>query len=140
MQRLRVRFFGSDAFGSGGRVKTCFHVTAGDRCFLIDCGATALPAIKAAGLDRNAIDTIHPLPRRSFRRRTVLGAGRAVLRQAQRPVHQCRPQGLREWFVRSLETAYPGSSATRQRFSLTRIGGRETGLQGGPDGDTEGTR
>jgi len=26
--------------------------------FLIDCGTTALPAIKAAGLDRNAIDTI----------------------------------------------------------------------------------
>ena len=44
---MRLRFVGcGDAFGSGGRGTTCFHVT-GDRVnFLIDCGASSLPALK----------------------------------------------------------------------------------------------
>ena len=31
-----------DAFGSGGRLQTCYHVEHDDHQFLIDCGATAL--------------------------------------------------------------------------------------------------
>lgn len=121
---MRVRFLGSgDAFGSGGRLNTCFHVSAGDRAFLIDCGATALPAMKAAGVDRNAIDTIlithfHAdhfggvpffiLDAQFFARRTA-------------PLTIAGPEGLREWYVRALETAFPGSSSTRQRFELSLV-------------------
>lgn len=121
---IRIRFLGcGDAFGSGGRLNTCFHVDIGDGAFLIDCGATALPAMKAAGLDRNAIDTIlvthfHAdhfggvpfflLDAQFFAKRTA-------------PLTIAGPEGLREWYVRALETAFPGSSATRQKFALSLV-------------------
>ena len=47
-----------DAFGSGGRLNTCFHVETNDKSFLIDCGATALPGLKRLGIARNPIDLI----------------------------------------------------------------------------------
>jgi len=48
-----------DAFGSGGRLNTCFHVRSGETGFLIDCGATALPSLKRAGFSTNDVDTIY---------------------------------------------------------------------------------
>lgn len=121
---MRVRFLGSgDAFGSGGRLNTCFHVTADRRSFLIDCGATALPAMKAAGIDRNAIATIlithfhadHFGGVPFF----VLDAQFFAKRKA--PLTIAGPEGLRDWYVRALETAFPGSSSTRQKFELSLV-------------------
>ena len=56
---MQLRFVGcGDALGSGGRFNTCFHVT-GDRVnFLIDCGASSLPALKRLGIARGAIDLV----------------------------------------------------------------------------------
>lgn len=47
-----------DAFGSGGRLQTCFHIETGAGAFLIDCGATALIGHQRAGLDPNGVGTI----------------------------------------------------------------------------------
>lgn len=47
-----------DTFGSGGRLQTCFHVDAPSSTFLIDCGASALPALKRAEIEPNDIETI----------------------------------------------------------------------------------
>lgn len=47
-----------DAFGSGGRLQTCFHVDAGSTCILIDCGATTLIGLQRLGLDPNRVDAI----------------------------------------------------------------------------------
>lgn len=56
---MQFRFVGSgDAFGSGGRFNTCFHVAAERTRFLLDCGASSLVALKRGGIDRNAIDLI----------------------------------------------------------------------------------
>ncbi|HHL19968.1 MAG TPA: MBL fold metallo-hydrolase [Aliiroseovarius sp.] len=56
---MRITFAGcGDAFGSGGRFNTCFHVTAGASRFLIDCGASSLTALRRAGIGLNAIETI----------------------------------------------------------------------------------
>ena len=42
---VTVTFVGcGDAFGSGGRFNTCFHVTGERANFLIDCGASSLIA------------------------------------------------------------------------------------------------
>src|SRR5580698_4097993 len=56
---MQLQFVGcGDALGSGGRYNTCFHVT-GDRVnFLIDCGASSLPALKRLDIARNEIDLI----------------------------------------------------------------------------------
>ena len=43
---MQLQFVGSgDAFGSGGRFNTCFHVVGSETNFLIDCGASSLIAI-----------------------------------------------------------------------------------------------
>jgi len=47
-----------DAFGSGGRLQTCFHVRTPDHTFLLDCGATASIGIRRFGIDPAGIDTI----------------------------------------------------------------------------------
>lgn len=47
-----------DALGSGGNLNTCFYVNAGSTRFLIDCGASSLPALKHQGLSVSDIDAI----------------------------------------------------------------------------------
>lgn len=52
-----IQFLGTgDAFCSGGRFQTCFLVKVPDFCFLIDCGATSLLALKSRNIDSNLID------------------------------------------------------------------------------------
>ena len=57
---MRLRFLGSgDAFGSGGRFNTCFHLErAGYGNVLIDCGASSMVAIRKFGIDPNRISTV----------------------------------------------------------------------------------
>ena len=56
---MRLQFLGcGDAFGSGGRFNTCFHVTNGLTQFLVDCGASLMIAIRRFGVEPNAIETI----------------------------------------------------------------------------------
>lgn len=47
-----------DAFGSGGRFQSSYLVEASDRLFLLDCGPTALLAMKRAGFDPQRLDAI----------------------------------------------------------------------------------
>src|SRR5436305_6161164 len=52
MRSTRLRFLGcGDAFGNGGRLHTCFHLEGEDEPLLIDCGATALQALKRERID-----------------------------------------------------------------------------------------
>lgn len=56
---MHLQFVGcGDAFGSGGRFNTCFHLVGRGINVLIDCGATSLVAMNKLGIDRHAIDTI----------------------------------------------------------------------------------
>ena len=58
-QPMQLQFVGcGDALGSGGRFNTCFHVTGAHVNFLIDCGASSLPALKRLGIARDDIDLI----------------------------------------------------------------------------------
>jgi ribonuclease BN (tRNA processing enzyme) len=47
-----------DAFGSGGRFNTSFHLESKNHQILVDCGASTLIRIKQLGLVVSAIDTI----------------------------------------------------------------------------------
>jgi len=47
-----------DAFGSGGRLNTCFHVKTSSLQFLIDCGATTLVGLKQRRFNLDDIDVI----------------------------------------------------------------------------------
>jgi len=56
---MKLQILGcGDAFGSGGRNQSAYLFDADDRCFLLDCGATTLPALKRAGRDAREIDGI----------------------------------------------------------------------------------
>ena len=56
---MHLQFVGcGDAFGSGGRCNTCFHVGGDSVNVLIDCGASSLPALKRLKIDRDAIDLV----------------------------------------------------------------------------------
>ena len=56
---MRLTVIGSgDAFGSGGRFNTCFLLETAKGTLLVDCGASSLIALKARGVDPNAIDGI----------------------------------------------------------------------------------
>lgn len=56
---MQVTVIGSgDAFGSGGRLQTSFHVRAADTNFLVDCGASTLIGVHREGLDPCAVETI----------------------------------------------------------------------------------
>ena len=81
-QPMQLRFVGcGDAFGSGGRLNTCFHVSGRAANFLIDCGASALPALKRLEIDRDddRPDPDHAFPRRPFCRAAVCPARCAIL-------------------------------------------------------------
>ena len=119
---MQLQFIGcGDAFGSGGRFNTCFHLTGRCTNFLIDCGASSLIAMKRLGIVQNDIQAIlfthfHAdhfgglpffiLDSQFFTKRT-------------QPLTIAGPKGLEEWYVRVMETAFPGSSKTNQRFDIT---------------------
>jgi len=119
---MRLQFVGcGDAFGSGGRFNTCFHVIGSTSNFLIDCGASSLVAMKRYGIDRSAIDAILV----SHFHADHFGGIPFFMLDAQfnsrrtRPLTIIGPQGLPGWYVRVMETAFPGSSATVPKFDLS---------------------
>ncbi len=47
-----------DAFGTGGRLQSCYHIAAGQQLFLLDCGCSVLSGLKRQGLSAAQIDTV----------------------------------------------------------------------------------
>ncbi len=119
---MKLQFVGcGDAFGSGGRLNTCFHVWSESTNFLIDCGASSLIGLKRLSIDRNAIKAIFithfhadhfgglpffMLDAQFFTRRTE-------------PLVVVGPPGLTEWYERVMETSFPGSSKIVPKFPLS---------------------
>ncbi len=59
MGAIKIKTIGcGDAFGSGGRLNTCFYVKSSTACLLIDCGATSLVGLKKYGIKTEQIDAI----------------------------------------------------------------------------------
>jgi len=121
---LSLQFIGSgDAFGSGGRFNTCFHLVGPRTNLLIDCGATSLVAMKQLGIDRNAIDTIVIT---HFHADHFGGIPFFILdaqffSKRRDPLTILGPVGLQGWYERVMETAFPGSSQAPQKFDLRLV-------------------
>jgi ribonuclease BN (tRNA processing enzyme) len=120
---MQVRFVGcGDAFGSGGRFNTCFHVSSENVNFLIDCGASSLPALKQQDIARDDIDLVlithfhgdhfaglpFLLLDAQFTRRT-------------RPLVIAGPDGIETRLTQAMEVMFEHSSKTRQRFDLSVV-------------------
>ena len=120
---MRLRFVGcGDALGSGGRYNTCFHVSGSHVNFLIDCGATSLPALKRLDIERDEIDLIlithfhgdhfgglpFLLLDAQFTRRT-------------RPLVIAGPEGIETRLAQLMEALFEHSSKTKRKFELSVV-------------------
>lgn len=121
---LSLQFVGSgDAFGSGGRFNTCFHIVGDRSNLLIDCGASSLVAMKKLGIDRNAITTIVIT---HFHADHFGGIPFFILdaqffSKRREPLTIVGPVGLETWYERVMETAFPGSSQALQKFDISFV-------------------
>src|SRR5260370_19196416 len=118
---MQVRFVGcGDALGSGGRFNTCFHIAGARVNFLIDCGASALPALKRLGIARDDIDLILI----THFHGDHFGGLPFFLLDAQftrrsRPLVIAGPMGIETKLAQLMEALFEHSSKTKQRFDLS---------------------
>ena len=117
---MRVRFVGSgDAFGSGGRWQTCIHVSGEGQVLLVDCGATSLTALKAQGLDPDAVDAVavtHLHGDHFGGLPFLILDGQFSRRNT--PLRVAGPPGIRARLAEAMEVLFPGSSEVRRRFEV----------------------
>jgi ribonuclease BN (tRNA processing enzyme) len=121
---VQLQFIGSgDAFGSGGRLNTCFHVTGEQVNFLIDCGASSLIGLKKEAIRTNDIQVILVT---HFHVDHFGGIPFFILdaqffSKRNQPLSIVGPPGLFQWYERVMETSFPGSSKTIPKFALSFI-------------------
>src|SRR5919107_4128706 len=119
MMRLQILGCG-DAFGSGGRFHTCFHVSAGSASFLVDCGASSLITMRRFGVDPNTIRTvlISHLHGDHFGGLPFLLLDAQFVSRRTTPLTIAGPPTLPERLHALRETMFPGSTETDLGFPL----------------------
>ena len=117
---MRVRVLGcGDAFGSGGRLNTSFFIDASVG-ILLDCGTSALPALKRARLDGNRVDVIvvthlhgdHFGGIPFLVRETQIAAART------KPLTIVGPPGHERVIRETMQLLFPGSPGQLDAFDL----------------------
>jgi ribonuclease BN (tRNA processing enzyme) len=120
---MQLQFVGcGDALGSGGRFNTCFHVTGSEVNFLIDCGASSLPALRRLDIARDDIDLILIT---HFHGDHFAGLPFLLLdaqfTRRSRPLVIAGPSGIETRLPQLMETLFEHSSKTKQRFELSVV-------------------
>jgi len=127
---MRLQFLGSgDAFGSGGRFNTCMLVENESTGFLVDCGASALIAMKRFRVAPDSIDTIFI----SHLHVDHFGGLPYFILDAQfskrsSPLTIAGPPGLNRRLKEAMDVFFPGSSEIEQKFDI-RIHELEPGVK-----------
>jgi len=118
MGAVRLQFLGSgDAFASGGRLQTCLRLHGPDEPLLIDCGATALVALKQARIHPAEIgwvalshlhgDHFAGLP-------FLILDGQFAGRRTRLAI--AGPPGTRERLEQTLDGLFPGAGGAKRGF------------------------
>lgn len=121
---MKFHFIGSgDAFGSGGRFNTCFHITGETVNFLIDCGASSLIALKKSQIAINEIDAIFftHFHADHFGGIPFFMLESQFFSKRVKPLTLIGPRGIHSWYERVMETSFPGSSKTPPKFDLNFV-------------------
>ena len=119
---MQLQFVGcGDAFGSGGRFNTCFHLVGRNCNALIDCGATSVVALNKLAINCNDISTILI----SHFHGDHIGGLPFFLLQAnyvfkrQQALTIVGPPGLKARYAAVMESAFPGTKDLELSFPLT---------------------
>jgi ribonuclease BN (tRNA processing enzyme) len=121
---MHLQFVGcGDAFGSGGRFNTCFHLVGRETNALIDCGASSVVAMNRFAIDRNAVDVIFIS---HFHADHIGGLPFFMLEanyvlKRDRPLTIAGPPGLKTRYAEWLKLCFPGSESMELRFPLTLV-------------------
>ncbi len=117
---MKLTIAGSgDAFGSGGRLNTCFLLETAKATLLVDCGASAMPALKKQGIDPNRIDAIvlSHLHGDHFGGLPFLLLDAQFLSRREQPLLIAGPPGTRTRLDALLEVFFPKSTGSKWRFA-----------------------
>ncbi len=118
---MKLTIIGSgDAFGSGGRLQTCYHVAMEDSQFLIDCGATALIGFKRLGLDPNRVGTIFisHLHGDHFAGLVWWLLDAQHISRRTEPLDIVGPQGIAARYTMAAEALFPGATSREPRHAI----------------------
>jgi len=118
---MHLQFVGcGDAFGSGGRFNTCFHLVGREINALIDCGATSLVSMNKLAINRNDInlivvshfhaDHVGGLPFFILEANYILGREQALTIVG--------PPGLKARYAELIENSFPGAKNLELKFPL----------------------
>jgi len=111
MSLVDVQFLGSgDAFGTGGRFNTCFHVLGQYNSFLIDCGATSMVALKKFNVDPDSIEAIFltHLHGDHFAGVVFFLMEARYVSKRERPIIIAGPKGVKQRIKETMDVLYPG--------------------------------
>lgn len=110
--KVAIRCVGTgDAFGSGGRLNSCFHLASQGEQLLLDCGCSSLIGLQRCRIDPAGIDTIviSHLHGDHFGGIPFLLLEGKFVSQRQRPLTLIGPPGLQQQVEAAQEALYPGT-------------------------------
>ncbi len=110
----------SDAFGSGGRLQTCFHLALPQGGVLLDCGATSLTGLFRQGIDPNTVSAVFVshLHGDHFGGLVWFLIHAVHVADRRAPLTVVGPLGIAERFAAAAEALFPGATTTERRFEL----------------------
>lgn len=124
MNDLTLRVLGcGDAFCSGGRLQTCFHLKTREQSLLLDCGATVLLALQQQNIDPASIDGIIL----SHLHGDHFGGIPFLMIHAQFVVKRTRtltiigPEGTKDRIMAAIDVLFPDLADIEWRFPLEVI-------------------
>ncbi|WP_436640248.1 MBL fold metallo-hydrolase [Microbaculum sp. FT89] len=109
-----------DAFGSGGRRNTCFHLETEDARYFVDFGASAMVGVNALGIDTNAVDAVilSHLHGDHFGGLPFLILHAHFVTNRTRPLTIAGPPGVEKRIRAAQEVLFPDSSNIELGFEL----------------------
>lgn len=123
-QSLSLRCIGSgDAFGSGGRLNSCYHLAIGGQQLLLDCGCTSLIGLQRCGLKAAEVTTVvvSHLHGDHFGGIPFLLLEGKYASQRCEPLTLIGPTGLQQQVEAVLNAFYPGTLESGFNFPVSYL-------------------
>ena len=110
-----------DAFGSGGRLNSCYHFTVADQQLLIDCGSSSLIGLQQCGLAASRIGAVvvSHLHGDHFGGIPYLLLEGQFASRRKDPLLLAGPAGLQAQVEAACEALYPGALSEGVSFPVT---------------------